>query len=70
MTVALNAALPGKLNITQSMDPGTTGNFDVKIVDTGKLLYSKLKYGQGKCESDAERRILIEEIKEYYDSIQ
>jgi hypothetical protein len=64
--VALENALPGMLEISYTRDPQTTGNFDVTIVNNGALIYSKTKFGQGKCTEPAEREAVIE--KEFLNS--
>jgi len=66
--VALQDAFPGMLEISFTRDPQTTGNFDVTIVDNGALIYSKNKFGQGKCTDPAERSALIEKIKDFLNS--
>jgi hypothetical protein len=48
-------------------DPGTTGNFEITIVETGELVHSKSTRGQGKCESNSERAALCDKIKEFLD---
>lgn len=42
-------------------DPGTTGRFEVTVGST--LVHSKATKGQGKCESAAEREVVIAAIK-------
>lgn len=49
------------------LDPNTTGNFEVIILDNGELVHSK-KGGAGKCESAAERSALFSKIREYLES--
>ena len=46
------------------MDAGTTGNFEVTLVETNELIHSK-KGGKGKCESSAERAAVVEKINEF-----
>jgi len=45
-------------------DRGTTGNFEVTVVETGEYLHSKKKYGQGRAESNAERMAILDQIQE------
>jgi len=45
-------------------DNGTTGNFDVTIVNTGELIHSKKSHGQGRCETVAEQQAVIDKIRE------
>jgi len=49
-------------------DPGTTGNFEVTLVETGALLHSKTNRGQGKCQSPAEVQAIVDQIQDYLDS--
>jgi len=44
-------------------DRGTTGNFEITHVESGKLIHSKRQgRGQGKCTSPRERKELVEYI--------
>lgn len=45
-------------------DEGTTGNFEVTLVETNDLVHSK-KAGKGKCETDEERYAVISAIDAY-----
>lgn len=49
-------------------DPGVTGNFEVVLLETGKLIHSKKTGGKGKCESDKERGILTETLRDFIDA--
>jgi hypothetical protein len=49
-------------------DPGVTGNFEVVLVETGKLIHSKRTGGKGKCESNKERGALTETLREFIDA--
>ncbi|KAL3771474.1 hypothetical protein ACHAW5_006157 [Stephanodiscus triporus] len=42
---------------------GVTGNFEVTIVDTGKLIHSK-RQGHGFADTAKERQLIVEQIKE------
>ncbi|CAK9062863.1 Selenoprotein W, partial [Durusdinium trenchii] len=44
-------------------DPGVTGNFEVTLVETGELIHSKTKRGQGKCESAAEVQAIVDKVQ-------
>lgn len=44
----------------------TTGNFEVTIVNTNKLIHSKKTKRQGYCESESERQAVVKEIKEAF----
>jgi len=45
-------------------DEGTTGNFEVTLVETGTVIHSK-NGGKGKCETHAERDAVIDAIEAY-----
>ncbi len=47
-------------------DAGTTGNFEVTLVETNELIHSK-KAGKGKCESNAERAVVMEKLQAFLD---
>ncbi|GBG30620.1 Selenoprotein W [Hondaea fermentalgiana] len=49
-------------------DPGTTGNFEVTLTETGDLLHSKSTRGQGKCQSAAEVQAIVDKIQDFLDS--
>jgi hypothetical protein len=55
-----------KLEIIPKEDPGTTGNFEVTVVDTGLVLHSKKRNsasGQNKAETDRERIAILNQIQ-------
>lgn len=52
------------------MDIGVTGNFEITLMQTKQLLHSKTTQGQGKCESEDERKRLFSFIKIYLDFIE
>lgn len=43
----------------------TTGNFEITIMNNGKLIHSH-QQGKGHCESNEERRHVVAAIKEAY----
>lgn len=47
--------------MNEQMDRGVTGNFEVTIVDTGKLLHSK-KSGQGFPDTAAKQQAIVSQI--------
>ena len=53
-----------KVELIPLEDRGTTGNFEVTVVDSGEYLHSKKKYGQGRAESDAEKMAILDQINE------
>lgn len=67
LAIALEDAFPGRITVDYTQDPGTTGNFEVTLVETGQLLHSKAR-GQGKCQSREEKEAIIEKIQAYLDS--
>ena len=64
----LKEEFEGIIGVQFIEDAGKTGNFEVTLVETGKLLHSKSIGGKGKCESNKERGVLIEQIQEYLDT--
>lgn len=47
---------------TFTADRGTTGNFEITLVETGELIHSK-KGGKGRCETEEEKQALFAKIK-------
>jgi hypothetical protein len=66
--VALEDEFGERIQVTEIPDRGRTGRFEVTIVPTQQLIYSKDTRGQGKCETDIERREVIRQIRECLDS--
>ena len=56
------------VEIIDRVDDGKTGNFEVRIQQTGDLVHSKTTRGQGRCESSAEQQQVIDAIKDYIDN--
>ncbi len=52
------------VKVVMKQDAGTTGNFEVTLVETNELIHSK-KGGKGKCESTSERAAVVEKINEF-----
>ncbi len=55
------------IQIKEIADPGATGNFEVRIVETGQLIHSNTQRGMGKCNTDSARHavaIYIEDALE------
>lgn len=48
-------------------DPGTTGAFEVTLVETNQLLHSKLTRGQGRCETASQVQAVVDQIQSYLD---
>eukprot|EP01035_Chromulina_nebulosa_P019435 gene19435-25315_t len=67
LAIALDDEFPGLIDFSYTKDPGSTGNFEVKLVQTGELVHSK-KRGQGRCETAQEVQAIIKKINEYLNS--
>ena len=65
--MALDDEFPGEIEASFTKDPGATGNFEITL--DGKLVHSKSKNGQGRCEDAAEREKLFEIIRKFKDSM-
>jgi hypothetical protein len=57
-------SLRDKIDVIPLEDKGITGNFEVKVVDTGEILYSKKRFRQGRAESETERMAIADQIEE------
>ena len=71
--VALERALmdefdDSELVVTPQEDPGTTGNFEITIVNTGELIHSKKTMSQGRCETQEETQAVVAKIRAFLDS--
>jgi len=66
--VAIEDEFEDAVTCTFTMDPGTTGNFEITLVETGDMIHSKKEGGLGKCESDEEREALFTKLTEYIES--
>jgi hypothetical protein len=53
--------------MSPKQDSTTTGNFEVTVLETGKVLHSK-KGGLGKAESSEERMAILKKIQELLES--
>jgi len=47
----------------EKKDPGFSGNFEITILTTGELIHSKRWNGQGKAETEQERRSIVNKIE-------
>lgn len=56
--------IANKIELIPRKDTTTTGNFEVTVVGTGKVLHSKRHAGQGKADSNSERMAILEQIQE------
>jgi hypothetical protein len=65
--LSAQSSVADKIELIPLEDRGTTGNFEVTVVDTRQVLHSKRKYGQGRAESNAERMAILEQIEELLD---
>jgi predicted Rdx family selenoprotein len=66
----LISELGDKIEVVPLEDPGVTGNFEVTVMDTGDLIHSKRRWGQGKATSTAEKMVIVDQIKEILDDQQ
>jgi hypothetical protein len=62
----LNSQLGDQIEMVPLEDRGTTGNFEVTVLGSGELLYSKRQMG-GRATSEAERMVIVDQIKELLD---
>ena len=51
------------MRVNERMDRGVTGNFEVTIADTGKLIHSKSR-GEGFADTAQARQSIVGRIKE------
>jgi selT/selW/selH-like putative selenoprotein len=58
---ALGKEFGSDVDVESKADPGTTGRFEVTV--DGTLVHSKSKKGQGKCESDSEKKAVIDAVR-------
>lgn len=58
---------PNKIDYYPVKDIGTTGAFEITILNTGKLIHSKKTQGLGRCESEAERQRLFKILRVFVD---
>ncbi len=65
LTMALDDHFQGQVKVRPIRDPNTTGNFEVVLVATGKLLHSKTTRGQGRCTTKEEVDAIIAQLEEY-----
>lgn len=63
----LNSQVGDQIELIPKEDRGITGNFEVTVLETGKLLHSTMKMGQGKATSNAERMVILDQIQELLD---
>ena len=43
----------------------TTGNFEITISNTGQLIHSKKRMGQGRCQTEEEVEAVVAAIRSY-----
>jgi predicted nucleic acid-binding protein len=56
-------SIANKFVMSPRKDTSITGNFEVTVLETGKVLHSK-RNGLGKAESSAERMAILEKVQE------
>ncbi|KAL7461209.1 hypothetical protein ACHAXS_001629 [Conticribra weissflogii] len=64
----LKAEFGHLIHIQEAMDKSITGNFEVIITNTNTLIHSK-KHGQGKAETQRERALIVEQIREALENV-
>jgi selT/selW/selH-like putative selenoprotein len=52
-----------QIRVKEQMDRDVTGNFEVTIVDTGRLIHSK-RGGQGFADTANARQLIVDQIRE------
>jgi hypothetical protein len=64
-----NARHPSLLKVVGKEDRGRTGNFEVTVAGTGQVLHSKRHAGQGRAESEASKRLILDQVNELVEEI-
>ena len=59
----LKQPFASQIQVLEKMDRGVTGNFEVVILNTGEIIHSKKRYGQGRAETDRERNEIAVKIE-------
>ncbi len=62
--MALQDEFGDDVEVQGSRDQGVSGRFEVTLVNTGEVIYSKSQTGR-KCDSDADRADVIAKIKAF-----
>ena len=69
MSEVVSGEFPDDVEVSFIKDEGKTGNFEVKILNSDKLIHSKVKDGKGRCETTEEQQGVLDAIQEYIDSV-
>ena len=64
------STVANKIEMIPMEDRRVTGNFEVTVKNTGQVLHSKRHAGQGRAESEAEKRAIMEQIEEVLDDME
>ncbi|KAL3807981.1 hypothetical protein ACHAXA_000951 [Cyclostephanos tholiformis] len=59
----LNQEFRDLIQVNEQRDAGITGNFEVTIVNTGKVIHSKRR-GMGHANTAQSRQAIVEQIRE------
>jgi len=59
----MNQNIWNSIELIPLKDNGITGNFEVRILNTGELIHSN-KRGMGKTESEDARRAILQKIED------
>jgi hypothetical protein len=60
---------PELLKVVGMEDRGRTGNFEVTVVGTGQVLHSKRHARQDRAESEASKRLILEQVNELIEEL-
>jgi hypothetical protein len=66
----LKAHFQNRIELFMRRDSSWSGRFEVTIGPTNRLIYSRSKYDQSRCDSKQERADVIKQIEEFLDSLQ
>lgn len=64
LAMALQHEFGDEVEVKGSRDEGVSGRFEVTLVNTGEVIYSKSKTGR-KCDSPEDRAGVIAKLKEF-----
>jgi hypothetical protein len=68
LAIALEGEFPGQVTVNGLKDPGVTGRFEVTLKETGEVISSK-EMGNGRCETSAQKQVVIDKVQAYLDSL-
>jgi len=59
-----------QIRVVGQEDPYVSGNFEVFIHETGQLIHSKTRRGQGKAETDAAKHAIALQIEDALEAME